>query len=372
MTRLLQRALVFQAKRPIAWLDHSGTLVLRMDDPGGAQNVHWKRWYSRKLAEEEWNTIGAELRRRDGRLSIGYIPQWVDDGDAERGDVLVDGVKPSRAAGAIHDSSRIVYHDRGGHGPGTVHDYTSEFRGIQALRFDGLSEVELHGRTHMHPDIQAWAVALDRHECASWFRELGHEPVLARRALDLGIGALERQFRVRPTTLICPGDEWTNDVLERALDHDIQIVGSYYLAIRDTHVCAPYVDQPDASWFESPLPVVGYCHDRDLVLNGVDWWRDCLERWYAAGASRIIDYRQLAIMLSRRLQIDERAGELRLMTTATMAERLVKPLEVCVRCPDGTLPEVITACVDDAEWPVIVDRMSDAVGRVVIGRAVGT
>jgi hypothetical protein len=373
VTRALQQALVVAAMRPIAWLDHSGTLVLRMDDPGGAQNVHWKRWYSRKLTAAEWRAVGVELQRRNGRLSIGYIPEWVDDGDAERGDLWIGRITPPRAAGRIHDSSRIVYTDRNGHEPGTVHDYASEFRGIQALRRANLAEVELHGGTHMHPDVAAWAVAADRYESASWFRELGHDPVQARRALGLGIDAFARQFAIRPTTLVCPGDEWTNDVLECALDHGIQLVGSYYLAIRDgasfwwcTHVCAPYFDQPGTSWFEAPLPVVGYCHDRDLVLNGVDWWRDCLDRWCAAGASRIVDYRQVAVELSRRLRVDDRAGELRLTVSATTAQPLVKGLHVRLRCPDRSPPEVITACVDNREAPVRVERAGDLIGRLVL------
>ena len=286
MTRFLQQVLVHEAMRPVAWLDHSGTLVLRMDDPGGAQNVHWSRWYSRKLTEQEWEAVGMELRRHDGRLSIGYIAEWLDDGSAARGDLFFDGRTPPRLSGVAYDSSGIVYVDLDGHGPGTVHDYRSEFRGIQALRHAGLSDVELHGCTHMHPDVGKWAVATDRYDSACWYRELGYDPQLTQDLLDRGVNALERQFGSRPSTLICPGDEWTNEILERALDQDINLVASYYLAIRDrasfwwcTHVCAPYIDEANAAWFESSLPVVGYCHDRDLVLNGVEWWADCVERW---------------------------------------------------------------------------------------------
>jgi hypothetical protein len=372
MTRAVQRALVLEAMRPVAWLDHSGTLVLRIDDPGGAQNVHWRDWYSRKLTEAEWHAIGHDLRRRDARLSIGYISEWVDDGSPARGELLVDGRRPSRVAGAIHDSSRVAYTDVAGHGPGTLHDYTAEFRGIEVLRRSGLADVELHGCTHMCPDLEAWAAAPDRFESASWFRELGHELGGAQCALDRGIDALERQFGRPPTTLICPGDEWTNGVLERALDRDVQLVGSYYLAIRDgdsfwwcTHVCAPYFDEPDASWFASGLPVVGYCHDRDLVLNGVDWWRDCLDRWCAAGASRIIDYRELATSLSRRLRLGDCTDGLRLTWNGTRSLPPVRPLQVWVRRPGG-LPDVITACVDDRERRAPVDQVSDTVGRVVL------
>ena len=103
-----------------------------------------------------------------------------------------------------------------------------------------------------------------------------------------------------------------------------------------------------------------------VVVNGVDWWQDCIDRWHSAGARRFIDYRQLAAELSHRLEIDTREGGIRLTVSQVSTLPLVKPLDVHVRCPAGDhLPEVITVCVGDSKLPV--HRVEDGVGRVVLG-----
>src|SRR5439155_1462316 len=105
---------------------------------GGAQNVHSRNWSYPKLGETQWAAIGADLRRRKARLSVGYVSGWVDDGDATRGTLTVDGRSPDRVGGAVYPSPKVRYQDRAGHAPGTVHDYSSEYRGIQALRRAGV------------------------------------------------------------------------------------------------------------------------------------------------------------------------------------------------------------------------------------------
>jgi hypothetical protein len=314
-TALLRHVLVHGARRPVAWYDFSNTLILRMDDPGGAQNVHSRGWYYPKLGERGWAEIAAVLRRYDARLSIGYTPGWVDDGDAARGDLTVGGRRVDRIPGTVHPSPVVHYRDREGHAPGTVHDYRAEFRGICRLRAAGLAEVELHGHTHMHPDTAAWAAAADRYDGTDWFRELGRTHVAAiaarpaaRHPLRLGYDALVQCFGVKPTTLICPGDQWTDAALETALDLGLDLVGSYYLALRHgdrfcwaQHVCAPYLDKPEAHWFDSGLPVVGYFHDREPALEGVKWLDRWLDRWRRAGARRMIDFREFAAAVTRPL-----------------------------------------------------------------------
>ena len=93
-TALLRHLLIYSAAVSVAWLDFEGTLVLRMDDPGGAQNVHSRHWYYPKLGEAAWAAIGADLRRRQARLSVCYVAGWVDDGDAGRGTLEIGGGSP--------------------------------------------------------------------------------------------------------------------------------------------------------------------------------------------------------------------------------------------------------------------------------------
>jgi hypothetical protein len=389
-TALLTHLLIWGAAAPVAWLDLEGTLVLRMDDPGGAQNVHLKSWYHRKLDEAEWAAVGTLLAERGARLSIAYVAGWIDDGDAnptstgswaKRGCLSVDGRAPKRVPGRVYPSPLVRYYDRAGHAPGTLHDYEAEFRGVQALRRAGVADVELHGYTHMHPDRASWASAPDRYEAVHWFREFSRsaEPTIAElappeRPLAVGLATLRRYFSVRPTTLVCPGDDFTHHVQERALGLGVSLVSSYYLALRcdgrfcwSTHVCAPYLDEPDARWFRSGLPVIGYFHDRDLARDGIDWLARWLDRWREAGARRLIDFRELAAGLDRRFSLDGRADEARLVVTSeddTLA--FVRPLPIAVRYPGGRAPTRLSVDLDGGRARLEVDRVDGELGRVML------
>src|SRR5439155_4697413 len=177
-----------------------------------AQNVHLRSWSHAKLGEREWAAIGARLREQRARLSVAYVAGWVDDGDPARGVLEVAGQRPERVPGRVYPSPLVTYRDRAGHAPGTLQDYAAEYRGIQALRAAGLADVELHGYTHIHPDVAAWAGAPDRYEATSWFRELGRaaEAALAgrredERPLARALATFREHFGAQPTTLICPG-----------------------------------------------------------------------------------------------------------------------------------------------------------------------
>jgi hypothetical protein len=378
-TALAKRILVWGALGPVAWLDLAGALVLRMDDPGGAQNVHSAGWSHPKLAEPAWRSIGASLRRRRARLSIAYVAGWVDDGDPARGALRVDGREVARRPGAVHPSPAVRYEDRAGHAPGTLHDYASEFRGIQQLRAAGLAEVELHGYTHMHPDGAAWASAPDRYEAVAWYRELGapaREALAAtppeRHPLALGLAAFERWFATRPAALVCPGDQWTDEVVERALALGFELVSSYYLGLRDgarlcwaQHVCAPYLDLPDPAWFAGELPVVGTFHDRDLALHGTAWLDAELERWQAAGARCCLDLRELASALRLRLRaFDDGASGLALRVAEAAQGTLVRPVPIGIRAGAGPLPSHLRVILGRGNRSLEVETVAPGVGRV--------
>ena len=379
-TSLLKHLIIWGSLMPVAWLELGGTLVLRMDDPGGAQNVFSAGWRYAKLGEAEWAAIAADLRRRQGRLSIGYVGGWVDDGDATRGELHVNGSAPARVPGLVYPSPLVRYRDLAGHAPGALYDYSSEYRGIERLRAAGLGEVELHGYTHMHPDTSAWAAAPDRYHGQPWFRELGKTARAAlalqspqEHSLALGVAGLERYFQVRPTTLIPPGDEWTDEALERALDLGLQLVSSYYLAIRHdnrfcwtTHVCAPYLNRPDSVWFAAGLPVVGYFHDYEPATEGAGWMSRWLDRWQEAGARRLIDLRELAAALGRRLRVEGAPGELRLSVGDHGAPSMPRPLRVGIRIPTGTLPSSLPVRCGHREISLPVGSTGNGVGELTL------
>ena len=196
-----------------------------------------------------------------------------------------------------------------------------------------------------------WASADDRYTEQGWYRELGRSPLvesdtLEADALDLGLAALERWFGARPTTLIPPGDQFAEATLQCARRLKLSFVDSYYLALRDgerfcwcQHVCAPYLNEPAASWFEAGLPVVGYFHDYDVSQQGVRWMTRWLDAWQAAGAVRFMDFRELAAAVERRVEIAD-DGNLVTLEEAN-APALVRPLRVALWVPTG-VPSVVT------------------------------
>jgi hypothetical protein len=385
-TAIVKRLLTWGTPGATAWLDLGATVVLRMDDPGGAQNIYSRSWCYRKLDAAAWTSIGSVLAAERARMSIGYVSGWVDDGDERRGRLSVGGKPVSRRPGAVHPSPLVRYEDVAGHLPGVVSDCAAEFLGVQALRNAGLVDVELHGFTHIHPDREAWARASDRFESwpqTAWYRELGRAavPVLDQlpereHPLTRAMAMFSEFFGIVPTTLICPGDQWTDAALERALDLGLDLVSSYYLAIRHgdrfcwaMHVCAPYLDRADRRWTDSELPVVGYFHDRELAVEAVEWLGTWLARWREAGASRFIDFRELAQSLSRPLRLEQHDHALTLVVDAPACGWFDRPLRVRIR-PIDTLPNRVTVKFADGQtdW-VAVEALCDGTGLIAISGA---
>jgi hypothetical protein len=300
---------------PLAWLDLERTVVLRMDDPGAAINAYLRSWSHRELGEEDWRSIGSELAARDARMSACYVPGWVDDGDAERGELLVASKPTPRAPGAIHPSPLVRYRALGDAGDEEVHDYEAECRGLAALREAGCGDVEQHGYTHVRPEYERWAAAPDRYENVYWYRELegfgesgdeGIDPIASGKAL------LGEHLGVTPTTLTCPGQACTDAAAELALDAGFELVATDAIGIRDgdrlhwsCHLPAAGLDYPVDWLFEAGLPVIASLHDRDIALNGPGWIGRWLDEWRAAGARRFIDFRELAGLLGVRVRIGE-------------------------------------------------------------------
>jgi hypothetical protein len=375
-TALVKRVLTCGCPFPTAWLDLAGALVLRMDDPGSSANVHLRSWSYSKLGEPEWDQLGADLRARGARLSVGYTPGWVDDGDAERGTLEVNGDPVAREPGAIHPSPLVRYVDRTANCPGCVSDYRAEFRGVSRLEAAGLVGVEPHGYTHMAGDLGAWARAADRYDNVSWYREF--TPAADRAAAgrshpaELGAVLIRRYFRHAPTTLVCPGQASTETTVAHALRAGLRLVSADRLALRhDQRFCwcagvaVEYLDKPDASTLESELPAIGYFHDYELATIGLEWMGAQLDAWRRAGARRFIDLRELAAALSLRLDLaPDGIGGWRLTADADPDLPLPRPLPVMLRANIGELPLEVGR--SGRPGRLRVQRLGEGLGRVVL------
>ncbi len=346
-TALLKQLLIFESLYPVAWFDWENTLILRMDDPGSAQAAHDDSFHNTKLGEKEWEAIGEELYKREARMSLAYVPAWVDDGDKLRGQLEIDGQSVSRVSGNIYPSPLVKYMKAVKNEGPRIFDYAAEFRGIQKLRNQGLAEVELHGYTHMHPDRESWEKATDKYENKMWFREFGRSSIgfinsrpEEDHPLQSGIEAFQKNFQVLPTTLICPGEEFTNNVLEKAMQAGLMLVSSYYLGMRighqlcwNQHVCSPYLDLAESYWFVQELPVIGYFHDFDLCIHGTNWFVQQLDTWQQAGAKFFIDFKEFSNILGHTISVSENAGQYQLNLFSENKLPFIKPVRIGIHNP---------------------------------------
>ncbi len=350
-TSLIKHILIYQSCLPVAWFNFENTLVLRMDDPGSSEIVHHSTYQNTKLTEAYWTLIGKELQKRNARMTLGYVSGWVDDGNDKRGNLVIKGANTIRCKGKVHPSPLVKYEAIETEGEKKIFDYESEFRGIQQLRNKGLAEAELHGYTHIHPDKEAWVNAHDKYDNKAWYREFGRNTIdyirnipAEEHPFKLGLVAFRDIFQTSPSTLICPGEEFTNDVLSKALEAGLMFVSSYYLAVRidktfywDQYVCAPYLNNHDPSWFDAGLPVVGYFHDFDLSIHGIDWLADCLENWQKAGANYFIDFRELAGILSHTISLNKRETEFQLNVEQKDKWKTIRPFRISAYFPETGL-----------------------------------
>jgi len=302
---------VLRAAQPgAAWLDVQSVVGLRMDDPGASSSVHLEPWSYDRLGARAWEEIGSILERHDARMSVAYTPGWVDDGDPIRGELLVAGNAVERVPGRVHPSPLVHYVGKQARSA----DCATEFEAVRALRNRGICEIELHGYTHVHPDLERWAAAPGRHHKLGWYRELGVDVTSAiaargpdRHPVTLGL-ELMREHIGEPTALVCPGNTCSNATLQHAHELGLQAVASTALALRGANgfspvggvVSVPLDGQPEAALATEGL-VIGCFHDRDVAVEGVEWLGASLTRWRAAGARRFVDIRELTSALNLEL-----------------------------------------------------------------------
>lgn len=340
---LLKWLITRATPEPAAWIELDGCLVVRMDDPGSASSVHLDGWAHRSLTAEEWRAIAGELAAREARMTIGYVPGWVDDGDTARGELAVAGEAVERAAGRVHPSPLVTYAPRAGE---ARQDNPAGLRGIEELRRAGVGEVELHGYTHVRPPLEEWARAGDRHSAGDWYRELeeleprpGDPGPVAR-----GLALFERHLGARPVALCCPGHACSPAAAESAAELGLELVAAESLAVRDAErlvwcdqVRNPYLDGAAGPWLESGGPVIACLHDRDLVLEGTVWLAERLDDWAARGAERICDLRELAAMLDHRVAIKPGSAEPAVARATPGSPPLPRELPIAVRTAGGGL-----------------------------------
>lgn len=281
-----------------------GLVALRMDDPGASASVQLDGWSYEKLEPARWEEVGDILERERARLTIGYTPGWVDDGDPGRGELLVGGEPAERVPGRVHPSSSVLYAGRSA--PSA--DCAAEFVAVRALAARGVAAIELHGYTHVHPDRERWARSPTAHTKVGWYRELGPEVTgslealpAAARPLRLGFELFREQFGAPPTALLCPGNACGDTVVAEAFELGLESIAARCVALRAGagFRWRPEIEDrplvhPATEALAGGAPLIASFHDRDLALHGPRWLAERLAEWRAAGARRFVDLAALA------------------------------------------------------------------------------
>ncbi len=373
MNAVLRRAL--RAAQPTAaWLDMQSIVGLRMDDPGASASVHLEPWSYERLGPRAWREVGDLLAHQEARMSVAYTPGWVDDGDRSQGELLVDGRAVERVPGRVHPSPLVRFIGKRARSA----DCASEFAAICELRDRGLCETELHGYTHVHPDLERWAASSDRHHKLGWYRELGPDVTSAvaargndRHPIALGL-ALMRKYVGEPRALVCPGNACSANTLDHAYRLGLDAVVSRAFAVRGSGsfstldgVVSESLETDPVRALATEAPVIAGFHDRDLALEGVGWLEAQLARWRAAGARRFVDLRDLTSAFNLEISLERQANGIRLRVDRHGGVPLAAPFGVLVEAgPDLASKLELMAAGDTAI--VSVEPESDGLARVQI------
>ncbi|MCL6257696.1 hypothetical protein M3O96_01260 [Aquiflexum sp. TKW24L] len=314
---LIKQILTISHPTAVAWIDWTGTMALRMDDPGSSEIIHHEIYQNTpKLTENQWLEIGSIIENFNAKLSIAYVNGWVDDGNREKGELHIKGQLVDRLAGEVYPSQEVLYLSK----KNVSYDYVSEYHCIQKLILQQKAQVETHGFTHLYPDLNSWSISPNKSNDINWFREFGADAMKfikdsspENHPLQNASKALKSYWNDQPVVMVFPGETFTLQTQKDALEMRWKMISSYYQAFKiEERFCwtqlveAPYLDQHDISWGIKECPVVGYFHDFDLSKHGVGWFSDCLENWKECGFKYFIDLRTLLIGYNFNLTLEDK------------------------------------------------------------------
>ena len=366
-----------QLQHPWARLDTSGIVALRLDDPGSAINIYLETWRFPTLSAERWKQVDETLAQFGARMSVGYVPAWLDDGRPERGELRVnDQVIHPRTMGQVYPSTQVVYQPAKGMASSVstssgntssdfdpIYDYRAQ---AQALKHAQNIELELHGFSHITPEPQRWSTAKNQYENSDWYREfLGTEQrpfvqrsdVVQSELLHKGRQWFYEAFQQWPVAFIPPGHAISWDTPEIAFRKDFIVHCDRHLVFnangqvrRSRLLYSQDLAEPLAKNANAmqPFPAVLYLHDRDLYRENPTWLADHLTRWQLAGVKKFVSLREWADLWLATPKVSFTAKQL-ILESAAWPEALkarVRPQErvsVFLHLPNhkklGPLPE---------------------------------
>lgn len=316
--QLLRRIILENSGYPAVYTNMDDVMALRMDDPGNGERVYLSSYDAEVLTRQEWQQLLEYLQSIKARLSVMYVPAFLDDANTDNGRLYVDQQEVhERKAGTLYPSHRVRFEKPH---TGRVYDYADEFEQLQNGAAKGLLELESHGLTHITPNIAKWLEASDRYTNMDWFREFrcAAEGIEAsdesqRHTLSESIRLLEEYFSRAPMVVTPSGHEQSEN--SETIAHHLGFKlfsGDYHsyqsddFLIRNDKINAQFFEVSTASdcYRQSGYPVVGVFHDYNLKEHSLTWLQENLADWADKGKTRLMSLQELSGYLNSKLQLD--------------------------------------------------------------------
>ena len=311
MNRVMRELIRKNSGWGMAGINLENTMILRMDDPGTCERVYLKGYDTKLMGRDTWRTIIELLKKHRARLSVMYIPLWVDDANNENGKLFVKGVEvKERQKGRMYSSKEIVFIKNHGKNEETTYDYSDEFNAIADGLRSGWLDIEAHGLTHVDTDIKRWLQADDRYVNPDWYHEFRHvydnrdsSEEEQNQVLQKSAEKLEEFFGVAPSAVTPSGHEQSANSGLLAHEKGYKLFSTDYhsivkggMVIKCNKIRSIFLEEtePDGSYLKSGCPVVGVFHDFDIVKKGERWLEDMIDNWKQKGVSRFMTLRELA------------------------------------------------------------------------------
>ncbi len=311
---------------PSAAIQLNGLSCLRMDDPGSCERVHLKGFNEGVVSKDEWQKILKILKAARAHLNIAYVPQWVDDGNPSKGELIYRGkIVKDRIAGKHYNSWEVIYAKPGrGLISHQSHDYVSEYEVIKKGVEEGNITILSHGLTHLSTDVQKWLAAGNKYTKMEWFREFrelaaGRTPnraVLVKR-MKKSAELIKIAFGKSPEIIVPSAHEHTDKMPEFARESEFKLFSSRATTFlwkdrissnRKISAFYPVDMAAGIACAKAGYPIISVFHDYDIYRNGADWLKKQISLLNRHGVNRWVSMEELGAILMAKLSVvrDER------------------------------------------------------------------
>ncbi|HRV95066.1 MAG TPA: hypothetical protein P5526_23105 [Anaerolineae bacterium] len=372
--RLIREIIRYNSGWGMVEVDLQDTMILRMDDPGTCERIYLKGYDSPIMGKEDWHHLIKILETHKARLSVMYIPLWVDDANPHNGKLFVKGEEVGhRARGATYHSKDVRF-IKSNNGTQVVYDYEPEFQVLQEGLHQGWLDIESHGLTHVDTDLESWLEAKDRYSNLNWYHEFRHvnanQDVTEIEQVDIAQKSaekIEEFFGVLPTAITPSGHEQSLDSECIAHENGYKIFSSEFnsiqkngLIIRNDKIASIFLEAIAAtpSVSAAGYPIVGVFHDYELVQRGVNWLDTVINEWREFGINKFVTLRELAgyLCASVEAESDDKTLAVRvdISNTGDVADSLEQrhffnsEMTIDITLPNGKIPATIS--VDGSPW----------------------